>query len=207
MKEMNCRILLAIALICCSSCAQLSLFQDAKTLGTGKLSLGGIISGYGINDRDGNDDIVLPYLAGQGIYGVSEKVDLQLSVSLAGGILLAPKFQILGNQESKWALALNPGAELNLSSFESEGIGIFRSHYSGIASYHPSNKLSIFFEPRYITQYRTDQINDAFYGASSGIILKASSSIDLSFGGSFYEVKHTSEQLYQLGMGINFNLR
>lgn len=198
------KLLLLVVLALCSSCAQLSLFQDAKTLGKGNKSIGGHISGYGIVDIDGNDDIILPSIVANGSYGVTDRLDLQFSVSLAGSFLFSPKLQLLGNRNSKWAFALNPGIATHVGSFEEEELGILRTHYSAIGSYHPSDKVSIFFEPRYINQYRRDQSNDHFYGSTLGLCYKTSKVLDLTAGASFFDVKNSSELLIQLGVGVNY---
>jgi len=118
------RCFLLFVLILCSSCAQLSLFQDAKTLGKGNGALGGHLSGYGLIENNGNDNFILPSLVVHGTYGVTDKLDLQGSVALSGSLAISPKFQIIGSSESKWAFALNPGIELQASGFDGDQLAL-----------------------------------------------------------------------------------
>ncbi len=197
-----------ILVLTLSSCAQLSLFQDAKTAGKGNITVGGHLSGYGVTGEENGsfDQIILPSIVVHGGYGVTERLDLQLSASMAGSLLFAPKYQILGNRTSKWAMAVNPGGEVHFGDFDDRNIGVFRMHLSSIGSYHPSDKMSIFVEPRYIVQYQNRRDVDIFYGTNAGIQLKISEMADFSIGSSLFRVNDSNQLLFQLGLGLRLKL-
>lgn len=191
-----------------NSCAQLSLFQDARTVGKDQGNIGVNLSAYGTNDS--SDETLgvaaAPFVQVYGSYGITEKLDIQLSLSSQGNALLAPKFQFAGDQQSRFAAAINPGIEFQ--SGGDNGSFILRSHLGLIASLHPSDNLSIFFEPRWITQFETDN-NFQFPGASLGAKFAVGERASLAIGASLFGITGNDDVdansfLYQAGLGYTF---
>ncbi len=199
----------SILLLLCNSCAQLSLFQDARTSGKNKGNFGVNLSAYGTNDTsDGSIGVAAaPFLQIYGSYGLVEKIDLQLSLSSQGNALLAPKLQFVGDQESRFAASFNPGLEFQMGG--DNGVFIFRSHVGLITSFHPSENVAIFLEPRWITQFESDN-NFQFPGASLGIKFAVGERANLSVGASLFGVSGNDDVeensfLYQAGLGYTYN--
>lgn len=182
------------------------MFQDAKTEGKHVVSFGGMASGYYYPEADEDNGAILPQLMVYGSYGLRDNLDIQAGLS-ASSLYLAPKFQILGNQTSKFALSLNPGIEFFLldfiESFDPSDIEIWPS-ISLIGSIHLNDKLSFFVEPRYIFvpgQFNTSEIG----GASVGMKYWVHPSVSFSLGSSYFKAD-AEDRIYQLGLGLNYRI-
>lgn len=198
-------LILTIACIILHSCTQTSLLQDARTEGKGNGSMAAVLSAYGTTEAS-DVAAVIPFLYVQGSYGLAEKIDLQLSLSSGGNVLISPKFQIIGNQTSKFALSLNPGFEYQAGS--DDGNIIFRTQYGFISSFHPTEKLSIFLEPKMISQYSGEERFN-FPGASLGLKFPLGDRFDLSIGGGLFQVRNIDDGinnaiLYNFGLGARY---
>lgn len=198
------RYIIFAALLSCCSCAQLSLFQDARTLGKGKVAVGGLASAYGTTENISNYSISFPYVLGHASYGLSDRLDIQTSLSIARSIMISPKYQILGTKESRWALALNPGAEIHSGGLLDSDLIPIRLNYSCIASYHPSDKAAFFLQPSFIHQFSNDKKDNYFVGATAGIKFILTNTRSFSLGSSFYKISHNSDYFMQLGLGMTF---
>lgn len=190
------------------SCTQTSLLQDARTEGKGNGSMAAVLSAYGTTETT-DVAAVLPFLYIQGSYGLAEKVDLQLSLSSGGNILVSPKVQVIGDQTSKFALSLNPGFEYQAGS--DDGNIIFRTQYGFISSFHPTEKLSIFLEPKMISQYSGEERFN-FPGATLGVKFPLGDRFDLSIGGGLFQVRNIDDGinnavLYNFGLGARYKFQ
>ena len=202
------KLLTYFVLLCLfNSCAQLSLFQDARTVGKNQGNIGVNLSAYGTNDNSEETFGVAaaPSVQVYGSYGITEKVDIQLSLSSQGNALIAPKFQFLGDDQSRFAAAINPGVEFQI---DAEGSFILRSHLGLITSMHPSENLSIFLEPKWITQFVEDD-NFQFPGATLGAKFALGDRAALSVGASLFGITGNEDVdansfLYQAGLGYTF---
>ena len=203
-------ILFTLLLLLLNSCAQLSLFQDARTVGKKNGNIGVNLSAYGTNDS--SDETLgvaaAPFLQVYGSYGLGEKIDVQVSISSQFNTLVAPKFQFIGDAHSKWAASINPGLEFQAGA--DGGSSILRSHVAFIGSFHPTERVSIFLEPRWITQFQEDD-NFQFPGTSFGAKFqlgeqkRAGLSIGVSlFGITGNEDVDDGSVLYQIGMGYTY---
>ena len=191
-----------------TSCTQTSLLQDARTEGKGKGSMAAVLSAYGTTEES-DITAVVPFLCVQGSYGLAEKVDLQLSFSSGGNVLISPKVQVIGNQNSKFALSLNPGFEYQVGS--DDGNTIFRTQYGFISSFHPTEKLAIFLEPKLISQYSGDDRFN-FPGATLGVKFPLGDRFDLSIGGGLFQVRNIDDGindavLYNFGIGGRYKFQ
>ena len=98
---------------------------------------------------DEGESIRVPF--GQVVYeyGVADKLDAGISISSAFNALINVKYQLIGDQESRFALALNPGLEFQLGGDD----GFFlRPHFSAPLSLDLDDKFTLFAEPKYIYQ-------------------------------------------------------
>jgi len=194
-------ILLSTLSVACSSCVQLSMFQDAKTVGKGNITVGGSFSAYIAPEFDEGNGIVIPFAEGNLSYGLTEKLDIQVGLSQSASLLLSPKYQILGDNKSKFAVALNPGIEL-LNTFDREFVLL--PNLSFISSIHFNDRLSIFIEPKYIIEL--DELeNTILYGYSVGLKYSVLNKIDLSLGFSHFQIVDDADKLYKPGLGIRYN--
>jgi len=130
---------------------------------------------------------------------------MQLSLSMAGSLMLSPKFQIRGDKDSERAMAFNPGVEIHFGDFNNQTIVLVRTHYSFIGSTHPSEKTSIFLQTSFVHQIESGN-NEFFFGGSLGFKQKLRETISLSYGCSIYGIKDASDFLYQLGIGMTFRI-
>ncbi len=191
--------LLVLFLCLLSSCSHLSLYQDAKTIGKGNFTAGGTLLLQGKSDSEEVVDDIYPDPSIFTAYGLTNNFDIQFKLGLVN-LALIPKFQILGNQDSKFALALNPAIGIGHDlRFDGDG-STTQVNYSTILSYHPTKVFSIFVEPQYITAYM--ETNEFLRGGNFGIFIRTDSPIDLSFGGSLFQEQLSGKFIYQFGVGF-----
>lgn len=173
-------VLLAAALL--AGCASMSTMQTARTTPkdavVGLLGAGVVNSEFALGELD-TITINAPFLEVGGRYGINEKLDVGLKLTIIGTAVGDVKYQFLGNQESK--LAGSVGFGLGYLSIES---GDSKSKMFDIMtplyfSYHPAEWLSLYASPRYvfrINSYTTDDTTTGsssshWYGATGGIRL------------------------------------
>ncbi len=191
-----------------NSCAQLSHFQDARTLGDGNWQTGALISAYGTTDTE--DDFfntnAIPYAVIYGSNGLTDKLDLQFSMSSNLNFLFAPKYQIGGTKESNWATSLNPGLEFQLGG---DNGFIIRPHLGFITTFYPKEDIGISLEPKVILQFIDDE--DFIYpGGSLSVKLPVGEKINLALGVSFFGILGENALddgavLYQGGLSGSYN--
>ena len=174
-------IISVISVVLLSSCAQLSIFQDARTEGKGNTSIAATALLH--NGSDGPDRIApyFPVVYAQGSYGLTEKIDLQLSLSSSGTAFLNPKIQIQGDQNSKWAFSLNPGFEYQFGLDQPSQN--FRIHGSFVSSFHPNEKTSWIVQPKFIRDYALSNPTN-YLGSSIAFKLNNMGEISYVFGAS-----------------------
>lgn len=215
------KLFFLIAIIGCTSCAQLSQFQSARTVGKQNIAIGGTVSAYGLVDDDDGDIInkyvILPYAAGRLSYGLGEKVDLNASLSTGGNILLSPKFQFLGNRNSNWAASLEPGVGIQFAPNDGSMLMRYRL-IVGLSHFLP-NQHSITFKPGHIIQVEQEAISDPitgalspeyfhFSGATLSYQIPWRENLQLGFGLSLfrpYSERNTNNGvLFNLGAGLQY---
>jgi len=204
---------LLILILLCTSCAQLSQFQSARTVGKKNVAIGGAVSAYGLVDDDESDIInnyiVLPYAAGRLSYGVANKIDLNASLSSGGDFLLSPRFQFLGNSSTNWAASIEPGIGFQFAP--NDGSAIMRYRIVGGLSRYLANQHSITLEPAYILQVNPDEIDDElfhFTGATLSYQIPWKENLQFGFGASIFRpYSKTNTQngvLFNLGVGLQY---
>ena len=214
MKLWN-QLLLLAALAGLTSCAQLSSFQTAKTVGKNNAEIGFAASGAGftelIDDADGTTP-VLPVIELWGRYGVGERVDVGMKVSTGLSGVFDGKFQIVGDRYSKFALALGGGLGFQGGTLDNL---LLQAHIPLHMSVHPSEKFAIYLTPRYISQFVIGDGSLNYGGASFGLEAgqKVKFCMDFSYFSTFSDVNDVNSifndfgiGLYQLGFGVKFRI-
>ena len=163
-------ILSLLSLLLLGSCSQLSSLQTGRTLGKDEKMIGAYATAYGLHEdiSSGGElgSLVLPQVGFWGQYGINDKLDVGLKVSSGANIGLLGKYQIMGDQESTWALSLGGSAEYQFAGAENL---VFRTHVPIYCSWHPQPKLSVYATPRYIFQYVADDDPTHFLGSAAGV--------------------------------------
>jgi len=199
------------ALFFLSNCASITGFQDGRTVGEGNgdfyASLNFSTSPNFGDWRDDSVTVDVPTLAFPSIevggrYGVVEKVDLTLRMNTNLNVGLGTKFQLVGDRNSPFALAL--GAEVG-----SFGIilGLLNVQIPLYLSVHPSETFSWYFTPRYIRQFSTFagvQNGLTYLGANTGFLFGKRSKFGVDLG--YYRLGGIEESIpvIQFGLGGRF---
>ncbi len=206
-------VLLLPVLLLLSSCVQLSTFQTAKTVpkGDGEILLA--FGGGGISESFTGESIGFGTFEVAGRIGVGEKVDLGLKVSHFASYLADVKFQIVGDQDSKFAMATGPGVGLYAFGF---GTTLMQATLPLHMSVHPSDRLGIYFTPRFSSQFALGDGGGSlnYLGGSIGFELgrKIRFGTDISYMGVLDDDvdNDTFEDfglgLFQVGFGVKFRI-
>lgn len=189
-----------------SSCVQLSRLDSGRTVGKDMFEVGGYIALYGLDEEGGlnPDGIGLPSLGFQASYGIGNKFDINGSLNSSGNIYINPKFQIIGDQESSFAVSLLPGVDMQIGSFDGgDDPPLFlRPHFSAILSLH-QNEWAIFLEPKYVYQGITES---HFVGGTVGIEYLLQEKTKFALGYSYFPVLGTDllpgSNIYNVGLGV-----
>lgn len=204
--------MLALVVLMASSCVNLSSFQTAKPVGkdSGEISIaaGGLI----FSEPIGSESLGIPYLEIGGRYGVGEKVDIGLKLSSVSFFTFDAKFQIVGDETSKFAMAPGPGFGYIGSA---GGTSIFNATIPLHMSYHPSQTFAFYFTPRYSTIFAAGGGGGSlnYLGGNIGFITgkKIEFGFDLAYGNLLDDVVEDSDtfedfglHLWQIGFGIKF---
>ena len=193
------------------SCGQLSSLQTGKALGKNKVSIGGALWAYSVdNNNSGNGDLgsgVFPYGEIFGRFGLTDKLDVGVKLSAVGNILVDGKFQILGNETSKFAAALGAGFELQATRFSE--VLVYRTHLPLYLSFHPNQKTAFYLTPRLAFQKVSNGSDTFFPGVSVGLENKFSSKFRLYVEGSYYRpssetISYSRNNFYLFGAGCAF---
>lgn len=194
-----------------AGCASLTSFQDGRTLGTGNGEFSGSLNLASSPDFNKwqNDSVTIEVptlsfvsLEAGGRYGVSEKVDLTLRMNTNLNIGIGAKFQVIGDRQSPFAMAL--GAEVG-----SFGIilGLLNVQIPVYLSVHPSESFGWYLTPRYIRQFSTFagvENGLSYLGGNTGLLFGKRHKFGLDLG--YYRLSGVdgSIGLYQFGVGGRF---
>lgn len=187
-----------------SSCASLASYQTAKTTPKDEGEFGASLDIVGITDGFDNQNLALPNINLWGRYGVGNKTDIGLRLSTSLNIMFDLKQQIIGDQQSKFALALGGGL-----GFVPLGKLIFQYHVPLYISVHPKDNFAYYLTPRYIHQYGIN-----YLGTSVGLQFgrKTKFAFDISYAGSLntttiVEDINLGNGLFNIGWGIKVPIR
>ena len=192
------------------SCAQLTRLDTGRTVGEGNMEIGGYVTAYGVNEVGSPDlgAIALPVLGFQMNYGFTDRIDANFSLNSSGNIYVNPKFQLVGDQESSFALSVLPGIDVQVGDIDgTENQVIFRPHISSILSFH-QDEWAAFLEPKYIYQNVTET---HFAGATIGVEYFMNQRTKLSLGYSFFPLLGTDlargSNIYNIGFGMKRHIK
>ena len=178
-----------------SSCASLTGFQDGRTIGENR---GEVMVSLNISqspnfiDLDESTDSAFsniiptfsfPNLEVGGRYGIIDKLDITLKMNTNLNVAVGTKYQFLGDQSSKFALATG----LDVGTF-GLGLGLWNVQIPLYASFHPSPKVAIYASPRFIYQFTTfaDLANWNYLGGNVGLLFGKKHKFGIDAG--FYQV-------------------
>lgn len=150
------------------SCVSNKAFQTARTTPQGEAG-GGV--GIAITDIDFFETADTTNLGGFtgeifGRYGIMEKLDVGVNLSLIGTSGLDMKYQFLGDQES--AIAGSFGGGIGTFSIESGGVKTTTIDVTipGYFSFHSGDALALYTSPRFVQRFSGD--NGSFLGIIGG---------------------------------------
>lgn len=201
-----------------SGCASLTGFQDGRTLGQDQGELGVSLNFSQSPDFDeleeqGNDsfnvdlpNLFFPSFEFSGRYGVAEKVDLGVRLNTNLNLGVSGKFQVVGDQESQFAMAL--GAEIGTFGLVS---GLWNLQIPVFLSVHPSERFAWYLTPRYIYQFSSFAGADnglSYVGGNTGVMFGGRNKFGFDIG--YYNVSAGADNgnlgLIQIGLGARFPL-
>lgn len=198
-------ILFGFAILTFSSCVSLTGLEEGKTLGEGNSEFGAGIAytvapdilddeGEGFNESIGYPTIDLTYKR-----GILDKFDIgaRITSSFSAGLFL--KYQILGDQSSKFAMA--PGLDVSTFAGLTYAVQIPLN-----MSFHPTESFSILLAPRFIYQGATGDLTTGvnYFGGNTGILFGKRHKFGLDFG--YYTVGSGDARstLVNIGLGGKF---
>lgn len=195
-----------ITILFFGSCVSMSTMQTGRTVGQGnyELNIGGsAVKLETIIDTD-STELNGGLLEGDFRYGVNDRLDVGLKVSLLGTSGLYGKYQLVGDQESMFALSagLNAGY-VTVTSGEGDdetSSTIVDVAVPVYASVHPTKWLSIYATPRYNLRFGSGTSN--WYGGTGGIRLGNKFAVFAEY--SYVDSDDAIEPLNQITGGIGF---
>jgi len=215
MKQQSWFLLLVLAgfALLSSNCASLTGFQDGRTVGQNNGELSASINfsqSPNFNDWEDSSDslniptLLFPSLEFGGRYGVAEKVDLTLRMNTNLNLGLGAKFQVVGDRESAFALAL--GAELGTFGLIT---GLWNVQVPLYLSVHPKENFAWYLTPRYIYQFSSfigAENGLSYTGANTGLLFGNRNKFGLDIG--YYRIGTDGESIgaLQIGFGGRFAL-
>lgn len=206
--------LVVMTILIMSSCVQLSTFQTAKPVPKGDGEIMIAIGGGGITDGFGDESVGFGTFEVAGRMGVGEKVDIGLKISHFISYVADVKYQFVGDQTSKFAMATGPG--FGVYAF---GLGTTIAQFTLPLhmSVHPSERLGIYFTPRYSGQFAFGDESGSlnYLGGSVGV----ETGKNVKFGLDVSYLKLLNDQdvdgdtfedfglgLFQIGLGVKFRI-
>ena len=202
-------LLLAFTLFTLHSCASLTGYQDGRALGAEKGELGVSLNVSQSPDfyYDGDDDVLdesfaFPNLELSGRYGATDKLDVGVKLNTNLNLSITTKYQILGDQHSKTAIAI--GADVGTFGIVSS---LWNAQLPLYFSVHPSEKISWYFSPRYIFQFAAGDLssNVTYLGGNTGLLFGKRHKFGFDLG--YYNLTNFDDggiNLLTIGVGGKF---
>jgi len=196
-----------------SSCIQLSTFQTAKTVGDGNGEILVAFGGGGVTDSFEGDNVGFGTFELGGRLGVGDKVDVGLKISHFASYLVDVKYQFVGDQHSKFAMATGPGI-----GFYGFGFGgtLFQATLPLHMSIHPSEKFAVYFTPRYSTQFALGNDGGSLHYLGGSLGFEAGRNVRFGTDLSYMSLLNTASEddifedfglgLFQFGFGVKFRM-
>jgi len=196
-----------------SSCVSLTGYQDGRSVGKGNVELLPSFNFAG-SPEIRNDEINFSsdilffrfiHFEGKLRYGVTEKLDLLFRQNTNFNTALGLKYQLTGDRNSVFATGIS--AEIGSFGFISNA-GNFQvaTHHS----YHPSDRQTLYFSPKYIHQFKELIGNGSlsFLGANIGYMTGGKHKFVFDFGlFNVHSSTKNSVLLTNIGIGGRFLLK
>ncbi len=209
-------ILLAMIGVSTQSCVSNKAFQTARTTSEGEVSFGGGISfpnAEFFSDSQDSLGLDVTNIGGFGLeifgrYGITEKLDVGVNVTLIGTSGLDLKYQFLGDHESEIAGSISVGASILRITVDGDstgGGGVFDFSVPAYFSWHPAEKFAIYASPRY-TFRRIGDTSANFIGGLGGLKLGGENAFFIEYG--FFGTNSDSfgnQRQFNLGFATNLN--
>jgi hypothetical protein len=201
-----------------SGCASMSCMQTARVTEKGRFVGGfggGAVSvGLGVMDSS-NKEVIFraPFAEIFARYGVTEKLDLGAKLTIIGTFLLDGKYQFQGNSESKFANSAGAGIGFMSISAGDYINKIKDIHFPYYFSFHPTNWLGIYTNPRYVLRltnstYKNDSSvknsTTHWYGMTGGLRFGKTTGFFMEYT---YFGTATGRPLTQVTVGLGFGIR
>jgi len=211
MKNLNFLFVFGFIAILGTSCASLTGFETGRTVGESNGEFAFSINAAQTPDFDidtfgSTPQFWAPNLEFGGKFGVSEKVDVGIRVNSNLNVLLDGKFQVVGDSESEFALAV--GAGIGAFGLFIPNAGLYNFQIPVYASFHPKEKVSLYLSPRYIGQFGVGagETSDlaSYYGANGGVLFGRKTKFGIDFGYYGLNANDVNNSLFQVGIGMKF---
>lgn len=194
-----------------SSCASVSGFNTGRVVEEkgGEISLGLNFTrtpDFTVDSSELIPNVFLPVLELGGRYGIADKIDIGLRVNSALNFLIDGKFQLVGDQESEFALAV--GAGFGGFGIVTGGGALLNFQIPVYTSYHPKENIHIYLSPRYIGQFGTTFGESSgllnYLGGNTGVLFgtKTKFGIDLGLFRIKEKTENFSSRLVNIGIGV-----
>jgi hypothetical protein len=203
-KNLICIQFLFFTVILLDSCVSLSGFEEGRSLKEEQSVIQLHLNSMQINDFSSTGDNIFntdffPNLEIGYKYGFSDAFDLGLKVNTFGNIGVNSKYQIVGDQQSSFAMSL--GMEFN--SFAA--FRLFNAHLPLYMSYYPAEKWTLNFAPRYALQFGSGFSDDViralqYAGGNVGILYGRKHKIGIDFG--YHQLFAPDESVGMINVGI-----
>jgi hypothetical protein len=198
-----------------SSCGTFSGMQTGRTVEKNAVELGlsyyrpkGIFNALALKLDKENHIPRLGYLQFNAKYGITDHLDAGLNLSTYGLIGLEAKYQLLGDQESLFALSA--GGSLNTFLFY-----YYEFQIPVYASVHPLPDLAIYVSPKYAGQFLSllglsSVTYNGYTGLSGGIMY--GDRVKVGLDGTFMHptrrvLGHTVfPDFYNIGIGVKWTI-
>ncbi|MFT4536123.1 MAG: hypothetical protein ACJA1A_001219 [Saprospiraceae bacterium] len=199
-----CTIIIAFLM---SSCASLTGFEEGRTLGAENSEIGvslNYVKAPNLFDDESSssddlDNIGFPNIELNYKYGVTNKLDVggKISTNLNGSTYA--KYQVVGDNSSKFALS--PGLEIGtiLGSAYSIGIPIYTSIY-------PTDNVTININPRFMYQFVSAGPTEGatYIGGNFGLMFGKKNKFGIDIGYYNVGVVGENQALLTFGFGGKF---
>ena len=199
-------VALFIGLLTLSSCASLTGFEEGRVLGEGNkefdVSLNftrapDLFDDDSLNDLQ--DNLIFPNIDVSFKYGINDKIDIGVKGSTNSNYSFLSKYQLVGDNNSKFALS--PGLEIGtiLGHAYTFGIPVYTSYY-------PNESITINFTSRFTFQTLNsiENINAGYLGGNFGVLFGQKNKFGFDIGYYSVGVEGISRTLFTVGVGGKF---
>ena len=194
---------LAFCLAFLWSCASITGFEEARTVGEGNHEISPSLNAVVVNNFFSDDEeFFYPKLDIKYRYGLTENLDLGVRASSTFNLSAFAKAKIWDSKDG--TLALGGGLE-----FASTLGASFETHLPLFFSYYPNDNVTFNFSPRLINLFAielTDEENFTYLGANTGLLIgKGNTRVGFDLG--FYSsVRENRSYLITAGVGVKFKI-